>query len=83
MIDVLIWAEVIRDTVIAMSNMVDMNMSANVCLAKLIQDGSRSLRVNSGDLCHHLTVVVMRIVIVLASCSLLLRLTYLLCTSSF
>lgn len=50
LVDVLVWTEVVVvrgvNSVIAVANVVDMHVGANVCLPKLIQNGSGSLGVD-------------------------------------
>lgn len=46
------------DAVVAVSNVVHVDMRTNVGLAELIQDGSRSLGVDRRDLRHYLPIVV-------------------------
>lgn len=62
MVDVLVWTEVVvvraMNAVVAVSNVVHVDMRTNVGLAELIQDGSRSLGVDRRDLCHYLPIVV-------------------------
>ncbi len=62
MVDVLVWTEMVvvraMDAVVAVSNVVHVDMRTNVGLAELIQDGSGSLGVDRRDLRHYLPVVV-------------------------
>jgi len=62
LVDVLVWTEVVvvraMNAVVAVSNVVHVDMRTNVGLAELIQDGSGSLGVDRRDLRHYLPVVV-------------------------
>ena len=62
MVDVLVWTQmvVVRGVngVVAVPDVVHVNVRADVGLAELIQDGSGSLGVDRRDLCHYLPIVV-------------------------
>lgn len=62
MVDVLVWTQmvVVRGVngVVAVPDVVHVNVRADVGLAELIQDGSGSLGVDRRDLCHYLSIVV-------------------------
>lgn len=86
MVDVLVWTEmiVVRGVhgVVAVSDVINVDVRSNVGLAELIQDRSGSLGVDRRDLCHYLPVVVVRVVVVLAGRRLLLCWADLLCARS-
>lgn len=62
LVDVLVWTQmvVVRgvNSVVAVPNMIHVDVRADVGLAKLIQDGSGSLGVDGRDLRHYLPVIV-------------------------
>ena len=84
LVDVLVWTQMIVvgrvNAVVSVTNVVNVYVCADVALADLVQDGPGALGVDGGDLSHDLSVVVVGVVVVLASCCLLFRRANFLCT---
>ena len=84
LVDVLVWTQMIVvgrvNAVVSVTNVVNVYVRADVALADLVQDGPGALGVDGGDLSHDLSVVVVGVVVVLASCCLLFRRANFLCT---
>ena len=82
LVNVLVWTQMVIvgrvNAVVSVANVVDVHVRADVALADLVQDGPGPLGVDGGDLSHDLSVVVVRVVVVLAcSCLLLGRANFL------
>ena len=67
---------------VSVTNVVDMYVRSNIALSDLVQDGPGSLGVDGGNLLHDLSIVVMRVVVVLACSCLLLCWANFLCTGA-